>query len=96
MEAVLWHTLASSRGGANRLRIVLALEEHPRNANELADALEVDYTTVRHHLDVLDANSVVYEATEGYGAIYLPTEQTRDHWDVVETIAQTMEDIDVG
>lgn len=92
MEAVLWHVLASSRGGANRLCLLLLIDERPRNANELAGALEVDYTTVRHHLDVLEANRVIHQATEGYGAIYLPTEQTRDHWDVVEEITIAMED----
>lgn len=92
MEAVLWHVLASSRGGPNRLRIIRLLDERPRNANELADALGVDYTTVRHHLDVLEANRIVYEATEGYGAIYMPTDQTRDHWGVVERIHAAMED----
>ncbi len=91
MEAVLWHVLASSRGGANRLRILDLLDERPRNANELADALEVDYTTVRHHLGVLESNRVVYEATEGYGSIYMPTEQTRDHWDVVQQIRDAVE-----
>lgn len=92
MEAVLWHVLASSRGGANRLQLLLLLDDRPRNANELANALDVDYTTVRHHLDVLQQHRVVYEATEGYGAIYMPTDQTRDHWDVVETIKTAMDD----
>lgn len=92
MEGVLWHVLASSRGGQRRLELLMLLDERPRNANELADAMDVDYTTVRHHLDVLSENQVVEAATEGYGAIYLPTQQTRDHWDVVEEIRSAMED----
>lgn len=91
MEAVLWHVLASSRGSDNRLVLLRLLDERPRNANELAEAMDVDYTTVRHHLDVLAENSVVEEATEGYGAIYMPTQQTRDHWEIVETIMESME-----
>lgn len=85
MDGVLWQLLASSRGGASRTRIVRLLDERPRNANELAEALDLDYTTVRHHLDVLVENKVL-EATEGYGAVYLFTEQAKDHWDVVEEI----------
>lgn len=92
MEAVLWHLLASSRGAPNRLRILRLLDERPRNPNELADDLDVDYTTVRHHLDVLAENRVVHEATTGYGAIYRPTEQAIDHWDVVEAIIDATEE----
>lgn len=91
MEGVLWHLLASSRGGRNRRRILRLLDERPRNANELADAMDVDYTTVRHHLDVLASNRVIEAGTEGYGAIYLPTDATRDHWAVVEEIFDAVE-----
>lgn len=91
MEGVLWYVLASSRGGPNRVRIVQALDDRPRNANELAEALSLDYTTIRHHLDVLEENNVVTTATNGYGAVYVFTEMTKDHWDVVETIQETIE-----
>jgi DNA-binding transcriptional ArsR family regulator len=91
MEGVLWHVLASSRGGPTRVRIVRALEERPYNANELADRLELDYTTVRHHLDVLQENSVVRSTDDDYAAVYLFTDQVEDHWDVVEEILDTVE-----
>ncbi len=90
MEGVLWQLLASSRGAHNRVRIIQLLDERPRNANELAENLELDYTTVRHHLDVLIENKVITEATEGYGAIFMFTEQSRDHWDVIEQILDTV------
>jgi DNA-binding transcriptional ArsR family regulator len=45
MNDVLWHLLASSRGGPTRARIVRALDERPRNANELAEELDLDYLT---------------------------------------------------
>ena len=58
MEGVLWYLLASSRGGPSRVRLLRAIAERPRNANQLADALDLDYTTVRHHLDVMMDNNV--------------------------------------
>lgn len=86
MEAVLWYVLASSRGGPNRARIVQTLDEEPRNANQLAEALDLDYTTVRHHLDVLMKNNVITNSGDDYGAVYVMTAQCRDHWDIVEEI----------
>jgi DNA-binding transcriptional ArsR family regulator len=91
MEAVLWYVLTGTRGGENRARILQALDERPRNANQLAEDLDLDYKTVRHHLDVLMDNDIVTNSGDDYGAIYMPTEQARDHWDVIETIVEQVE-----
>lgn len=91
MEGVLWHLLASSRGGPTRVRIVRALDERPRNANQLATELDLDYTTVRHHLDVLQENGVVRRPDEEYAAPYLFTERVRAHWDTVEEVLATVD-----
>ena len=91
MEGVLWHVLASSRGGPTRVRIIRALEERPQNANELAEALNLDYTTIRHHLDVLMENNVVRRTDDDYAAAYLFTDQARTHWETVDEILDTVE-----
>lgn len=88
MEGVLWYALAGTRGGANRARILRALEKRPRNANQLAEDLDLDYKTVRHHLDVLMDNDIVRNSGDDYGAVYLPTEQADEHWDTVEEIIE--------
>jgi DNA-binding transcriptional ArsR family regulator len=87
MEGVIWYVLAGTRGGENRARILHEIDERPQNPNQIAEALELNYTTVRHHLDVLTENGMVEQAGEGYGAVYLPTDRVRDYWDVVERIA---------
>jgi predicted ArsR family transcriptional regulator len=91
MDGVLWHVLASSRGGPTRVRIVRTLEQRPRNANELAEQLEFDYTTIRHHLDVLQENNVVRKSADAYGAVYLFTEQAESNWDTIEEIIETVD-----
>jgi len=52
-----------------------ALDDRPRNANQLAEDLDLDYKTVRHHLDVLMDNDVVQRSGDDYGAVYLPTRE---------------------
>ena len=86
MEAALWYVLSGTRGGANRARILRALDERPRNANRLADDLDLDYKTVRHHLEVLEENNVVTDSGDDYGKVYLPSEEARVHWETVEEI----------
>ena len=91
MESVLWYLLASSRGGDTRCRILRTLEKRPHNANELAEELDLDYTTVRHHLDVFLDNNVLRKAGDGYGDIYLFTEQIEHNWETVEEILDTVD-----
>lgn len=86
MEAVLWYVLTGTRGGANRARILKALDTQPRNANQLAEQLDLDYKTVRHHLDVLVDNDVLRSSGDDYGAVYVPTDRVQHHWETVETI----------
>jgi DNA-binding transcriptional ArsR family regulator len=40
------------------------------NANQLAQKLDMDYKTIRHHLMVLTKNRLIVEAGEGYGTMY--------------------------
>ncbi len=91
MEGALWYVLTGTRGGKNRVRLLRALDERPRNANQLAEALDLDYKTVRHHLDVLADNDVVKDSGDDYGAVYLPTDRTRQHWDTVEQIIEQVD-----
>ncbi|MHB9288745.1 winged helix-turn-helix domain-containing protein [Halobacteriales archaeon Cl-PHB] len=91
MEDVLWYLLASSRGGPTRVRILRAVDERPRNPNQLADALGMDYTTIRHHLDVLVENNVLRATGDGYGAVYLPTDQLDANRDALETVLDAVD-----
>jgi len=91
MEAVLWYVLTGTRGGKNRVRLLRTLDERPRNANQLADDLDLDYKTVRHHLDVLVENDVVKSSGDSYGAVYLPSDRVKHHWETVETIAEQVD-----
>lgn len=91
MEAVLWYVLTGTRGGKNRVRLLRSVDQRPRNANQLAEELDLDYKTVRHHLDVLVENDVVTTSGDEYGAIYMPTDRARKHWDTVEQIMEQVE-----
>lgn len=86
MEAVLWQVLAGTRGGPNRARILRALDHRPRNRNQLAEDLDLNYKTVEHHLDVLDENDLVTSTDSDYGAVFLLSDRAETHWDAIEGI----------
>ena len=73
-------------GGPNRARILQALDERPRNPNQLADDLDLAYNTIRHHLEVLERNEIVASSDADYGTVYMPSDRAREHWNTVEEI----------
>ncbi|KYH24639.1 bacterial regulatory protein, arsR family [Halalkalicoccus paucihalophilus] len=73
------------------MRLLQAIEERPRNANQFAEDLDLNYTTIRHHLDVLMDNGMVQKSGGDYGAVYLTTDQVDHHWKTVETIIEQVE-----
>ena len=91
MEKALWYLLAGTRGGENRVRIIRSLRERPRNANQLAEELDVDYNTIRHHLDMLVDHNVVDPSGDDYGEMYFLTDQFEHHSDTFDDITENME-----
>jgi DNA-binding transcriptional ArsR family regulator len=91
MEKALWYLLAGTRGGENRARIIRLVDERPRNANKLAGELDVDYNTVRHHLDVLLDHDVVERGGDDYGAMYFLTNRFEHHRETFEEITDRMD-----
>jgi len=59
LRQVLWYLIAGTRGGVNRARIIEAIHERPRNAHQISEALDLDYRTIRHHLDLLEKNGLI-------------------------------------
>jgi DNA-binding transcriptional ArsR family regulator len=78
--------IAGSRGGLTRGRIIIALKETPQNANRLAETLEMDYKTIRHHLGVLQKNGVITTVGEGYGLTYFLSSEVEENYALFEEI----------
>ena len=74
VKKLLWWLLAATAGGKNRGRIIEKIMEKPMNANELAKELGMDYKTIRHHLRILEKNSLITSMGEGYGKMYFISE----------------------
>ena len=54
------------------------------NTNQLRILLDLDYRTVKHHLDVLEDNDLITSAGNSYGKMYF----------VSQKLIETMEDFD--
>ena len=83
--------IAGTRGGVTRARIIQTLKETPQNANQLANKLEMDYRTIRHHLGVLEKNRIITSAGEGYGTTYFLSPAMEENYALFEEILKKVE-----
>jgi len=87
-ERLLWWLFAGSVGGSTRARVVYAIKEEPRNAQQLSERLGLDYTTVKHHLKVLTQNHIVITEGNTYGKLYFLTDAMESHLGKLEEILE--------
>lgn len=87
MEKLLWWLIAGTKGGINRAKIIKILHNRPYNANQLAEKLRLDYTTIRHHIKVLEENDII-TASEGkkYGTVYFLSTNMKENYDTFKKI----------
>ena len=88
LKYLLGWLIAGTRGGPTRAKIIEALRNSPQNANQLAVSLNMDYKTMRHHLDVLEKNKIITLVGERYGATYFLSQLLEDNYTVFEEIIQ--------
>lgn len=87
MDRLIWFVLAGSRGGHNRARILAALRERPRNANQLSEFLGLNYKTVLHHIDLLLEHGLITTPTkDAYGAVYFLSAQMERNLDLLDRV----------
>jgi DNA-binding transcriptional ArsR family regulator len=96
VRRILWWVFTGNRGGPNRARLVVALKAQPMNANQIAQKLNMDYKTVRHHLQVLLKNRMVVEAGDGYGAMYFISPELEQNYDEFNKIWERISSVSPG
>jgi len=70
IKIVFWLLFVGSRGGTNRIRIMSVLRNRPRNRNQLATELGLDYKNIQHHIKILEGNNLVKKIGNLYGVTY--------------------------
>ena len=78
--------IGGTRGGVNRGRIINALREQPMNANQLGKLLELDYRTIRHHLEALEKHKLLASMGDRYSKMYFVSIELEEHLDVFDEI----------
>ena len=56
------------------------------NTNQLRIALNLDYRTVKHHIEVLEDNDLITSAGNRYGRMYFVSQKLEESMDVFEEV----------
>lgn len=67
---LLSYLFTGTRGGTNRLRIILLLAERPLNLHQISKELCLDYNAIQFHIEVLEKNNLVSRVGQRYGALF--------------------------
>ena len=86
LKYILGWLIAGTRGGLTRTKIIKNLRETPQNANQLANSIEMDYRTIRHHLKLLEKNRIIISSGEGYGKTYFLSIDMNENYAIFEEI----------
>jgi predicted ArsR family transcriptional regulator len=65
----------------------MALKDRPYNAHQLAEKLDLNYKTVRHHLKILtDNNMITSTGKNKYGELYFLSSNMEENYDIFKDI----------
>ncbi len=93
IRQLLGWLITGTKGGKTRAHIIKTLKKSPRNSNQLAMLLKVNYRTIRHHITILEKNKLIISAGDHhYSAAYFLTELMEINYGLFEEITSTMND----
>ena len=91
LRQLLGWLITGTKGGKTRAQIIETVRSNPRNANQLATQLKVDYKTIRHHLTILQKNKIIIPVGTHYSTVYFLSQPMEENYSLFEQMASNLD-----
>ncbi len=89
----LSYLMLGQQGGENRIKILEHLKERSYNLNQLSNKLDLNYRTIKHHIDVLEDHDLIESSGEGYGEVYFLSSKLEDDYEMLEEMKSKLQTV---
>jgi len=94
LKQKLSYLILGQKGGRKRMQIIDLLVERPYNLHQLSKVMDINYRTVRHHVDVLIRNEILSSSKTGtYGEVFFLTHDMESNMDIYHDVIKKFADI---
>ncbi len=93
LKQKLSYLMLGQQGGENRIKILELLKDRSYNLNQLATTLDLNYRTVKHHINILSEHELIESSGEGYGDVYFLSPKLEKNFELLEEMKNKLETV---
>lgn len=71
----LSNLILGRKGGKTTIKIIDRILKQPYNLNQLSNELNLDYKTIKYHMNLILKSKLVVQGEMKYGSLYYPTQK---------------------
>jgi len=91
LKKKLSHIILGQKGGRNRIQIIEMIENRPYNVSQLSKQLNLNYRTVKHHIEILLENGFIESSKTGsYGEVFFLSPEFEENIHIFKDIIKKL------